>query len=462
MGSIVASGALKVPKDHHKLQGIINNLTFINPFEPNKNFIAYFISPEYLVIPRGYPLTDEVDSSKLIKSHCDFETAQSYNLRDYQEVAVGEIITHLAGNDYGQLLLSAGTGSGKTTSLAGVLVGVHRRTLILSHLTMLSTQMFKEMTKNLPDASIKILEASDHDKQLPDVAIATFQLLNSSKKLLDSCKAYYGMVIVDEADNSFTSSRLKVLFTLMPQYQLYLTATPTKDLMKQTQGLNYLFGNKVVEMEQPTETVIHSRHLFLDYSHLTWQSPGNTNMYKTSLGKFILRSSIPSDIARMCRELKENNVKGTFWIIADLNAVQDKLEELLVAQGLTVGIIRGTTSQKKRQVILEAIHLDRMNILIGSAPLSAGISIPELSIGIRLMPNSSSEELLEQQKGRLKRFIEWKTTQSPLWIDFRISGNLEYSAKKRWKLYQETTHGVTMCKPHEVMDKIKGLIYDKQ
>jgi hypothetical protein len=78
------------------------------------------------------------------------------------------------------------------------------------------------------------------------------------------------------------------------------------------------------------------------------------------------------------------------------------------------------------------------------------------------MPNSSSEENLAQQKGRLARPIEFKKTQSPIWIDFRIPGSLEYGAKKRFGLYKASTLGVVMCKPEDVVKTIMKEINGNQ
>lgn len=447
---IVITGAKRIPLSNPKVPDIIKDLTFINPFEVDKDFKAYFTSPTELVIPRAYPVIGEY-AINVVDNPCTFSLSESYNLRDYQVKAIDDITEYFNGLTHGELLLSASTGSGKTYAMAGLLNRLNGRTLILSHLSMLSSQMAQEMMNNLEDASIKILSSNDISIELPDIAICSFQLLDSNRELLLRLKDYYSIVIVDEAENCFTRSRLKTLFTLHPKYQIYLTATPTRELMKQTSGLQYLFGDKVITMSAPEAHQIHSKHVFLDYKNLHWYSPQNNNLYKSSLGKFIIRSGILQDIAMTCKSFKDAGIKGTFWVIADLTLVQDRLYELIEFKSLNVKIIRGATSKKQRDLILQGIQDDLVDVIIGSAPLSAGLSIPNLSVGFRLLPNSSSDELLEQQKGRLNRFAPFKSNQSPLWIDYFISGSLEYSAKKRWRLYQDTTFGVTLCKPTEIL-----------
>lgn len=452
------TGSHHIPLTDPQIDQYIQELTFSNPFEPDKDFQAFFRSPTHLIVPRAFTPKFEGIEVNVVDAPCNIETAKGYALRDYQEQAVDEIVEYFRIRNFAQLLLQAPCGAGKTFMLSGLFNKLNQRVLILSHLSMLSTQMHMELTQGTSNTSIKILESSDINKELPDLAICTFQLLQNHELLL-KVREHYGIVVVDEADNAFTRSRLKVLFSLKPKYQIYMTATPSKDLMKQTSGLFYLFGNKLIEMVPPNANKVHSHHLVIDFDNLRWDSPGNTNLYKTSLGKFMLRSGICKQISQWAYQLKQEGLLGTQWIIADLSAVQDYFEEQLVSLGLTVRIIRGTTSSKKRAIILQEIMDGKVDVLIGSAPLAAGISIKELSVGWRVMPNSSSEELLEQQKGRLARPIEFKETQTPIWVDFRIPGNLEYGIKKRYKLYQQSTLGVSLRKPQDTIKTIKEKIW---
>jgi hypothetical protein len=73
------------------------------------------------------------------------------------------------------------------------------------------------------------------------------------------------------------------------------------------------------------------------------------------------------------------------------------------------------------------------------------------------MPNSSSEELLRQQSGRLGRMADFKRMQIPIWFDFMISGSLEYGAKKRLGIYRASTLGVQIQKIEEVLNE--GLLH---
>jgi superfamily II DNA or RNA helicase len=446
------TGAIQLPKP---VSGkIIDDLTFPNPFEPDSVFKAFFETPNLLIVPRGYPV-DLTDATKsFISPSASFILASGYELREYQDTPIKDMVEYLTSLEFGQCLLSAATGSGKTYTLAYVLAKLGVKTLILSHLSMLGTQMMNELSSNLDNPNIGMISSDMIGEELPDIGISSFKLLECNPDLLKYISNHYGMVVVDEAENAVSTSRLKILFSLKPRYQLYLTATPTKELMRQTAAVRYLYGDKVFYMNPPNDQKIHSKHVMVDYRGLSWDSPNNTNLYKTSLGRFFLRSKIIPDIITTCRELKDAGVQGTFWIVADLNKVQDHIISLAVKAGLRVDVIRGKVSGKTRAKILDLISRGELDILVGSAPLSAGLSIPQLSVGFRVMPNSSSEELLEQQRGRLNRPADFKSYQYPIWIDLAISGSLLYNAKKRFNTYKGTTYGVKMVKSNELTQSI--------
>jgi superfamily II DNA or RNA helicase len=430
------------------------DLTYRNPFEPDKEFRAYFMAGDQMLLPRGYPIDLQDAEVKVVASPATMVTKPGYALRAYQVPAVTGAYNYLSPLAYGQCLISAGTGSGKSYSLAELLSMFNLRTLVLSHLTMLGTQIEQELTQNL-DCTIQQLSAKSLGKPLADINISSFQLLDSNMELLKYLSDSIGIVVVDEMENAITSSRLKVLFRLRPKYFIYLTATPTRELMQQTSAVEYLYGGKVFYMEPPQDQKVHSQHIMLDYRHMHWDSPANQNMYKSSLHAMYKRAGILRDITRLCLKLSEGH--GTIWIVVDRVKLQAELTSQLEFAGLTVATINGGTVVKQRQAIMDSIADGKLQILLGSAPLAAGVSIPRLAYGIRLMPNSSSEELLRQQSGRLGRMADFKKHQVPIWFDFAISGSLEYGAKKRLGIYKASTLGVQIQKIEEVLNE--GLLH---
>jgi len=444
------TGCIRLP--HNPV--IAQSLTFRNPFEPDKEFRAYFMANSEMLIPRGYPVELRNPVVDVRSPLADIQTRPGYELRDYQVPAITGAKEYLQGLSYGQCLISAGTGSGKSYSLGELLSTLGLRTLVLSHLTMLGTQIEQELVQNL-QCSIQQLSAKSLGRPLADVNISSFQLLDSNLELLRELADGIGVVVVDEMENAITSSRLKVLFRLKPRYFIFLTATPTRELMQQTAAVEYLYGGRVFYMEPPQDQKVHSRHIMLDYRRIHWDSPMQQNMYKSSLHAMYKRTGLLRDVVMLCQMLAKGH--GTIWIVVDRLKLQEELAGMLTFAGLSTATINGSTSAKQRQAIMNMIAADKLAVLMGSAPLAAGISIPRLAYGIRLMPNSSSEELLRQQSGRLGRMADFKHMQIPIWFDFMISGSLEYGAKKRLGIYRASTLGVQIQKIEEVLNE--GLLH---
>lgn len=427
-------------------------LTFPNPFD-EQEFHAFIEKSPYILVPRAF-LEPDVYELDVVDREASITLAEGYKLRDYQEQAVTEIYEYLKPREYGELLFTAACGAGKSFSLAGLLARMNKSTLILSHLTILNTQILNELSVNLSGTSIGIITSKT--TVFPDIAIASYQALASSSSLLNICADRYSIVCLDEGENVVTVSRLRVLFHLKHKYLIFMTATPTKELVKLTKAVTYIYGDKVVTMSQPEDSKVHSNHLMVDYRNLSWYSPDNKNMYKTSLGRFILHSKILLDMVELANSF--NDIPGCVWIVADLGTIKTKLKELLEAKGVTTRIIDSSTNAKSRAEILLGISNGSIKCVIGSKPLSAGLSVKELLIGIRLIPSSSSEEELRQSTGRLNRYCSFKDTYAPLWVDFVCSGSLEYGAKSRYKLYKQSTLGAYFCKPADLISTAFNLV----
>lgn len=427
-----------------------NILSFPNPFEPEQEFKGYLLNTDgSMTIPRHTP-TVKQGKLQLVNSPINIKVSSNFSLRSYQTTPVKAIIQILS-KERGECLLTAATGSGKSFSLGYVIQGVAQKTLILAHLGMLVDQMYGELKENL-DGNVVILEGKT--PELGDVNICTFQYLMANPQLVERLKTEIGFVVVDECENLLTKSRLNIYLKLSPKYQLLMSATPSKELTGRTPMIGFLIGDNRVEMVPDTQ--IEPKYVMLDYRHLRFMSPTSKMMYKPALTKFFMRSEIPTDISKLCAELVK--FYGCTWIIIDSLKFQDLMVHLLSEVGLGAEVIRGNTSKKERKRILEAIASGECRFILGSAPLSAGISIPELGFSFRVMPNSSSQELLEQQEGRLKRPAPFKKFQSVIWFDLAIEGSLAYGGKQRMLRYQKTGR-LTFGKTAVIQEQLQELIH---
>lgn len=430
---------------------LLKRLTYPNPFEPEQEFLGYKDNGDGTITVPRMSVDTPPNMVDVVSSRISITLSTSFDLRDYQEEPVAQIVDLLSGG-YGQCLLTAKTGSGKSFSLGYVIKEIGERTLILAHLSMLTTQMCEELSANL-GADVRLLDKNS--QELGDVNICTFQYLHANSQFLAEISHRIGLVVIDEAENMLSESRLNVFYRLNPKYQLLMTATPSRDLVGRTPMIKELVGDAIVVMEPHSQ--IEPQHVMIDYRHLKFIAPTNKMMYKGALTRFFLTSEIPADTVDLTKSLIKAH--GCVWIIIDSLKLQDKVMALLRQAGINSEVIRGATSAKERKRILLEVASGECRVLLGSAPLSAGISIPELGFAFRLMPNSSSHELLTQQEGRLKRYAKFKEGQNTLWIDFAIEGSLAYAGKKRFKFYKEQGR-FTFGKFEHIKNKLKELLYE--
>ena len=408
---------------------LLKRLSYPNPFEPEQQFLGYRVNEDGTTTVPRCSITESPDMIDVVSSKISISLSSSFDLRDYQEKPVAQMINLLSGG-YNQCLLTAKTGSGKSFTLGFVIKALGQRTLILAHLSMLTSQMMEELSDNL-GADVRIIDKDN--QELGDVNICTFQYLHANPKLTQEISKSIGFVVVDEAENMLSESRLNVFYSLRPKYQLLMTATPSRDLVGRTPMVKELIGEQVVVMEPHSQ--VEPQHVMMDYRHLRFVAPTNKMMYKNALTRFFMQSEIPADTVELVKELIKYH--GCIWIIIDSLKLQDKVMALLEDVGVHSEVIRGATSTKERKRILSDVAEKKCRVLLGSAPMSAGISVPELGYAFRLMPNSSSHELLTQQEGRLKRFAPFKEVQNTVWFDYAIEGSLAYNGKKRFKFYKE-------------------------
>lgn len=432
---VLVGSSMQVSKEmfDEELSDIKSLLTSYNPFDPDSVFYGFIVTDDFVLFPRGITASNQ----KLFKdykditvsSSCDFETKPNFKLRDYQEIAEEDILEYIDNTSDTRMLnilLTASTGSGKTYMLSSVLSKLKQKVLFLSHLSMLSEQVTEELKMNTT-ASVEII--SNATVEFPDISVATFQLLNMNPELLERVANSISIVVIDETENVVSATRLAVLFKLKAKIAIFVSATPTRELMKRTGIINSLVNHQV-SMDSETIPIAYA---MIDFRHLVWTSPMMKEHYKRDLWKFLKDTRIIDDVVALTTELV--NYEGTVWIIASLGKIHTYLENKFTKLGIPCKSIQGVTSKAARYKILSGITEGTVKVVIASAPISAGISIPQISSAIRLEPHSSSDELLVQQEGRLKRTCEFKETQIPIWFDIAVSGSLAGKGKQRFKRY---------------------------
>ena len=85
---------------------------------------------------------------------CHFQLHSNYQLRGDQQQAVDKLIRSLVAGNQHQTLLGV-TGSGKTFTMANVIAGMNRPTLVMSHNKTLAAQLYSEFKNIFPSNAVE-------------------------------------------------------------------------------------------------------------------------------------------------------------------------------------------------------------------------------------------------------------------------------------------------------------------
>lgn len=285
--------------------------------------------------------------------------------------------------------------------LAYLLSQLKVKVLVIAHLSMLVDQLNNELSDNLT-ADIRILNASQ--LELGDINIATSQFISGRPELWAKIKREVGLIVVDEAESAASLSTLRILQRAHAKYRIFISATFSRSLDNRTEALRDLSGHKTIVLERkdllrPTVIGVVCPENF--------QPPQNPKMFKKMVGLFFKTfTSIDQKVLAVVTAslLKNRQV----LVVTDIIEMQERYKELLESQGITVGVLNGSTKAKDRQKILKEFDDETIKVLIGAAVLNAGLSIPKISVILRVS-FSNSHEKLTQLIGRSLRDFPGKS-----------------------------------------------------
>ena len=208
----------------------------------------------------------------------------TFKLRDYQLRAVEETMKGF--ETYDRQCVVLGMGGGKTE----IFIETARRyldnnpgkaVLVLSHLSILTTQTLERFHKRAPDIRTGVLQANVRPYVLSDVVIGTMQSSRVKHKT-DYIKRWFpkdiGLIIVDEAHFITTESYQTILGYYPEAKVLGMTATP----FKSNQLMTHYFENIPICL---------SIHDLIDMGHLVkpqiWQVHRESNDIENVIGQVI-------------------------------------------------------------------------------------------------------------------------------------------------------------------------------
>jgi superfamily II DNA or RNA helicase len=321
--------------------------------------------------------------------------------------------------------LSGEPGSGKSVLLSAILAELNTKTLIIAHLSMLTTQLLAEI-KAFTNADVKILSAKD--SKLADINIATSQFISRHPEIWYKVKKNIGLIAVDEAETIGSETTIRILQRAHAKYRIAVTATFTRSVDGRTPALKDMIGDKVITLVNPKlikPTIIRV------FCRETFKAPLNKNFYKRALASFFTRNR--ASIEEKIETITSASLKkGRQVLIAtDVQDMQNNLAAFFEQQGVTCGIMNSNTKASDRTRILEEYDKGNIKVLLGFGVLNAGLSIPKISTIIRVSTPGNVEKL-EQLIGRSRRMYDGKD--GAWFIDLTFEG-FNSQNRKRYSFY---------------------------
>lgn len=370
-------------------QELINNLT-VNPNKIKLSFInqenepttAYFKiqNSKFIYIPRYFkPTIDEYWRSHI---KCDFKFKGK--LREYQENPVKKCLNEI--NKNGSMILSIGTGSGKTCMSLYIMSKLGLKTLIVVNKEILVDQWIERIKQFLGNVKIGIIQGKNIEMGDEPIHIAMLQTI-SKKKI----NYNHNFLIVDECHNLGTKSFSNAFQYIGSKYQLGLSATPTRS-DGLTRVIKWYLGN-ILSFQRDEISSNVKKVLAISYIN-------NYNEITIGKNKDIHFSQM---ITKLSMDSKRNNIiiaqiglkiKNRILVLSDRVSQLEKLQERV---GDELSIIYAGKMKDRKQIL--NIAKEKRVVFSTYAMMSEGVDIPHLNVLIFATPRSN----VVQSIGRIGR-----------------------------------------------------------
>ncbi|MCF8110888.1 MAG: DEAD/DEAH box helicase [Desulfobacteraceae bacterium] len=349
------------------------------------------------------------------------------SLRDFQKPAVEACLKKPFA------LLSAPTGSGKTTMGLYMIAQRQQPTLVVVHTKELLNQ-WRNRIKQFLGIEAGVI-GGGYFKTNP-VTVATVQTL---VKHAENIAPHFGYLILDECHRAPAMQYVRAVEVFDCKYMTGLSATPYR-----RDGLSKVIfwhigdvAGKIDKAELvDTGEICPADVVWIETDFNTWTDA--TQFYSKAL------SELAEDQARnqmICRTVAENNGHGISLILSDRKAHCGTLAAILEAQhGIKAEVLTGGTGTKDRERILEDLHQGRCRSLIATGQLiGEGFDLPAISSMFLTTPVKYHGRLI-QYIGRALRPAPGKN--KAVIYDFVDVCNLVFAASAKARAYTYEQQGV--------------------
>lgn len=405
--------------------------SYQHPYEESQDFETFVQTKDRLGLPFG-------DTKKLlsvldVKPIDDRRVATSFgypaeltklSLRDYQKDTMKDIL-HFLDKGGTSFNLAGKPSSGKSVLLSALLVELKVKTLVIAHMSMLITQLYKELTENT-SMNVKILDGSN--TELGDVNIATSQFISKRPELWYEIKHNIGCLVLDEAESLASKTTLRIFQRSHAKYKIAISATFSRSTDNRTDALTDIVGHERFVLANPDILVPTIRMIKCNEVYPPFTS---TFMAAKQKSAFFRKESIFEKVIAFADfELSKGH---QILIACDIQDLQNRIAEHY--EGIT-GILNSNTKKKERAIILDDYDKGKLKVLAAGMVVNAGLSIPKITAIIRVSFPSSPEKSV-QLVGRALRYFEGKDT--PVVYDLVFQGK---NPNKRMQAYKKNGYQI--------------------
>ena len=353
-------------------------------------------------------------------------TLHKVTLRDYQIESVNELVSKTRG------LLMAGTGSGKTVVIAGVLAKLGVQSLIIVPTTILLSQT-AERLHNMLDVPVGMIGDGINDIQA--ITVATFQSLTDSedtkkskfdskdgrwKKVLkkqvvirEELRPYLesiDCVIVDESHHMVSDSIQRIMAACKNAYYRYgCSATPYSNrdedvLIEAACGrvLKEITASYLIKNGWLSKPTIH----LIPFKQ---QRGGEADTYAGLYEEKITTNPVRNDLLRRIIEYRADLGDSVLVSVRYLEHGRLLYGSLVGKYGKDVVFVNSKVATKKLNDALEKLEKKEIKICIGTSLINEGVNLPALNTLV-MAGTPKSKIATMQLVGRVLRKTDDKST----------------------------------------------------
>ena len=349
-------------------------------------------------------------------------------LRDYQELAVSEMIRHTHGT------LSAPTGSGKTVMALSIIARRQQPVLIIVHTRELLNQWINaiEQFLDIPGDEVGILGGG----KLKPGKLITVGLVQTLKNKWPAIVEQVGHIIVDECHKCPAKTFTDVITKFDAKFFMGLSATPwRRDRL--TASIYFHLGEQ--RHQVPRERLFKDGNLIKP--HVIQRQTQFETLTDPARYYSLMMKELSQDRQRnklICGDIAADENDGIKLILSDRREHCHELSKILETDFNTPSIVlTGSTAPKEREEIVISLKKSRCAVLISTiALLSEGFDLPQLSNLFLTTPIRFSGRLM-QCLGRILRPSPGK--EKAVVYDYvdGLVGVLANAAASRERVYEE-------------------------